>query len=146
MKTAPHVLLSVCALLAAPDKLAAQAAPPQSATAINASKPVHSGRTVYQQHCAACHGVNGGGDGPAAVWLYPKPRRFDSGLFKIRSTPGGSLPTDDDLFQVITRGMPGSSMPSFTYLSDADRREVVQYVKHLTARVEASGQLNQFLR
>ena len=102
------------------------------------------GRAVYDQHCAACHGANGGGDGPAAVWLYPKPRQFNSGLFKIRSTPAGFLPTDEDLFQVITRGMPGSSMPSFTYLSEAERREMVQYVKHLTAHVDASGKRINF--
>src|SRR6266581_4255492 len=71
--------------------------------------PPRVGQAVYQQHCAACHGANGQGNGPAAVWLYPKPRHFDSGLFKIRSTPSSFLPTDEDLFQTITRGMPGSS-------------------------------------
>src|SRR5580765_3884283 len=84
-----------------------------------------SGRLLYEQHCAACHGLNGTGDGPAAVWLYPKPRHFNSGLFKIKSTPAGSLPTDEDWFETITRGMPGSSMPSFTYLSEAARRTLV---------------------
>jgi len=84
------------------------------------------------------------GDGPAAVWLYPKPRHFNSGLFKIRSTPANFLPTEDDLFQVITRGMPGSSMPSFTYLSAAERRDVVQYVKHLTAYIDPSGKRINF--
>src|SRR5688572_25141528 len=91
-----------------------------------------TGKTVYQQHCAACHGVNGDGNGPASVWLFPKPRNFSAGLFKIQSTPPGSPPTDEDLFQTVTRGMPGSSMPSFTYLSEQDRKEVVQYVKQLT--------------
>src|SRR5436190_7050844 len=93
------------------------------------------GQAVYEQHCAACHGTGGDGNGPATVWLFPKPRNFNSGLFKIQSTPAGSLPTDDDLFQTITRGMAGSSMPSFSYLSEKERREVVQYVKFLTAEV-----------
>jgi hypothetical protein len=35
--------------------------------------------------------------------------------------------------QSVTRGLAGSSMPSFSYLTEAERREVVQYVKHLTA-------------
>jgi hypothetical protein len=39
------------------------------------------------QHCAACHGTNGDGNGPASVWLYPKPRDFSAGQFKIKSTP-----------------------------------------------------------
>src|SRR5437867_1477669 len=103
-----------------------------------------AGKLVYDQRCAACHGAKGQGDGSAAVWLYPKPRNFTSGLFKIKSTPSGSLPTDEDLFQTLTRGMPGSSMPSFTYLSEPQRRDAVQYAKHLAAYTDASGQRINF--
>jgi mono/diheme cytochrome c family protein len=114
-----------------------------SAAALDAS--LVPGKSVYDKHCAACHNGNGDGNGPASVWLFPKPRNFNSGLFKIQSTPAGSLPTDDDLFQTITRGMPGSSMPSFTYLSEAQRRDVVQYTKWLAADVDAAGKrLNKF--
>ncbi len=105
----------------------------------NLDPKLQPGRTLYEQHCAACHSVNGDGNGPASVWLFPKPRNFNSGLFKIQSTPAGSLPTDDDLFQTITRGLAGSSMPGFTYLAEEQRRDVVQYVKHLTAETDASG-------
>jgi len=104
-----------------------------------------AGKAVYVQHCASCHGVNGDGNGPATVWLFPKPRNFNTGLFKVQSTPAGSLPTDQDLFQTITRGMPGSSMPSFTYLSEQQRRDVVEHVKWLTAEAGADGKrLNKF--
>ncbi len=104
-----------------------------------------AGKAVYDQHCAACHGETGDGNGPAAVWLYPKPRNFSAGLYKIQSTPSGSLPTDEDLYGSITRGLGGSSMPSFNYLSEAERRDVVQYVKHLTAAVAPDGQrVNRF--
>jgi mono/diheme cytochrome c family protein len=103
------------------------------------------GKAVYDQHCAACHGLNGDGNGPAAVWLFPRPRNFNSALFKIQSTPAESLPADEDLYETVTRGMPGSSMPSFTYLSEQQRRDVVQYVKYLTAEVDASGKrINKF--
>ena len=102
------------------------------------------GKTVYDQHCAACHGVSGDGNGPAAVWLYPKPRHFNSGLFKIKSTLPGFLPSDEDLFETTTRGMPGSSMPSFTYLNEQQRRDVVQYVKYLTAYVDETGKRINF--
>jgi mono/diheme cytochrome c family protein len=74
-----------------------------------------AGKAVYDQHCAACHGDTGDGNGPAAVWLYPKPRNFSAGLYKIQSTPSGSLPTDEDLHRSITRGLGGSSMPAFNY-------------------------------
>src|SRR5215471_21181242 len=100
---------------------------------------IQAGRAVYLQHCAACHGVNGDGSGPASVWLFPRPRNFNAGMFKIKSTPGTALPTDEDLFNTVTRGMPGSSMPSFTYLGEQERRQAVQYVKSLTAFTDAAG-------
>lgn len=109
--------------------------------------PVESarGKAVYQQQCAACHGQTGDGNGPAAVWLYPKPRNFSAGLFKIQSTPAGSLPTDEDLLRSVTRGLPGSSMPGFAHLPEAERRDVVQYVKFLTVGTDASGKrVNRF--
>lgn len=31
------------------------------------------GRKLFQAHCAACHGMHGRGDGPAAAALDPKP-------------------------------------------------------------------------
>ncbi len=104
-----------------------------------------AGKLVYQQHCAACHGVNGDGTGPASVWLFPRPRNFSAGLFKIKSTPGTALPTTEDLFNTVARGMPGSSMPSFTYLSEQERRDAVQYVVYLTAYTDAAGKrVNRF--
>ena len=104
---------------------------------------LRAGKAVYEQHCAACHGVNGDGNGPAAVWLYPKPRNFNSGLFKIKSTPAGFLPTDEDLFQTVTRGMPGSSMPSFTYLTEARaprRRAIREVADRRRGRVRQADQ------
>jgi len=61
-----------------------------SALGSNAQQPnpaTHNGKLVYDQQCAACHGADGNGDGPASVWLYPKPRNFSAGQFKIKSTP-----------------------------------------------------------
>lgn len=118
---------------------ASGAAPPQTPPAAQA------GKAVYDQHCAACHGAGGDGNGPATVWLFPKPRNFNTGMFKLKSTPGPALPTDADLFETITRGMAGSAMPSFTYLSDQERRDVVQYVKHLSAYTDETGRrVNHF--
>jgi cytochrome c oxidase cbb3-type subunit I/II len=100
---------------------------------------LQAGKSVYLQHCAACHGVKGDGAGPASVWLFPRPRNFSAGMFKIKSTPGMALPTDEDLLGTMTRGMPGSSMPSFSYLTENERRDAVQYIKFLTAFTDASG-------
>lgn len=106
---------------------------------------LETGRAVYERQCAACHGATGEGNGPASVWLFPRPRNFSAGLFKIKSTPGTALPTDEDLLTTVNRGMPGSSMPSFNYLSGAERSAAVQYIKYLTAYTDASGQrVNRF--
>jgi mono/diheme cytochrome c family protein len=109
------------------------------------SPVLEAGKRVYDQHCAACHGTDGDGNGPAAVWLFPKPRDFSAGLFKIQSTPAGSLPSDADLYRSISQGLGGSSMPAFHYLSEQELLDVVEYVKHLTAVVRPDGRrINRF--
>ncbi len=88
------------------------------------------GKEVYEESCAHCHGTEGRGDGSAAENLLPKPRDFTRGLYKIRSTEAGELPTDQDLYDIITEGMPGSSMPGWeTSLNANDRWELVAYIK-----------------
>ena len=100
------------------------------AHAQNAPEASEKGKEVYENSCAHCHGTEGRGDGSAAENLLPKPRDFTRGLYKIRSTEAGELPTDQDLFDIITEGMPGSSMPPWdTALSANDRWEVVAYIK-----------------
>ena len=41
------------------------------------------------------------------------------------------MPEDGDLFRTLTRGMYGSSMPSFRHLSEDDRWSLVQFLKTL---------------
>ena len=89
-----------------------------------------AGKKLYQRWCAQCHGDEGKGDGPAAEFVYPRPRDFTLALFKVRSTPSGQLPTDHDLFKVISEGLPGTSMPAWNkYLSENERWQLVHYVK-----------------
>ena len=97
------------------------------------------GALLYRQQCSMCHGPEGKGDGPAAYLLFPKPRDFTMGRFKVRSTSTGQMPADNDLFRTITNGMPGSAMPSFAFLSEADRRILVAFIKTLSV-VESEGQ------
>ncbi|MYF57107.1 c-type cytochrome [Candidatus Poribacteria bacterium] len=88
------------------------------------------GKQIYDKSCAHCHGLEGRGDGSAAENLLPRPRDFTRGLYKIRSTESGQLPTDKDLFDIITVGMPGTSMPEWeTSLDVKEREEVVKYIK-----------------
>lgn len=89
------------------------------------------GRDLYVRRCAACHGTEGRGNGEAAYLLYPKPRNFAHGQFRFVSTWDG-VPTDEDLFRVVSRGIPGSAMPSWAHLAEVDRWALVHYVKTLS--------------
>jgi len=103
-------------------------------TAVRRAPNPERGKQVYQTQCAVCHGSSGGGDGAAAYLLSPRPRDFTRGSFKVRSTATGTLPTDEDLFRTITEGMPGTAMPPWVELPEADRWALVDFVKTLSAR------------
>ncbi len=86
------------------------------------------GKRVYEKHCVACHGADGRGEGEAAYLLYPKPRDFVAGKYALVST-WDRVPADEDLYRTISRGMPGSAMPSWGHLTEAERWGLVHYVK-----------------
>lgn len=89
-----------------------------------------AGKALYDDKCAHCHGIEGAGDGSAAENLLPRPRDFTRGLYKIRSTESAQLPTDQDLFDIISNGMPGSSMPAWSELLSEDQRwQLVAHIK-----------------
>jgi len=88
---------------------------------------------LYLKNCSACHGPEGFGDGRAAHLLWPRPRDFSQGKLLLVSTDN-RVPTDEDLYRTISRGMPGSAMPSWTHLAEQDRRDLVRYVRALTHR------------
>ena len=91
-----------------------------------------AGKAMYEKKCALCHGDKGDGKGAAADLLVPKPRDFTTGVYKIRTT-ASKAPTDQDLFKIITDGMPGTSMPPWAVLSERDRWNLVAYVKTFAA-------------
>ena len=105
---------------------------------------VEHGHWVFRGMCIGCHGIKGDGNG--AVWelgekyakthkLPRKPRDFTSAVFKVRSTPSGSLPTDRDLFRAMSRGLVADQdMPSFKFLPERDRWAVIAYIKSLSTR------------
>lgn len=95
---------------------------------------VEQGKKLFSVQCAYCHGAEGKGDGEASDILFPRPRDLTSGEFRLRSTPKGSPPLDADLLKTITRGIPGSAMPGFAFLSESERLFLVQYVKTLSTR------------
>jgi mono/diheme cytochrome c family protein len=99
---------------------------------------IEAGKRVYFTKCVWCHGVDGAGDGPSADRLWPRPRNFNQGTFKIRHTASGELPLFDykkpvagqnDLFETVTHGLPGSAMPPWEgILTEEQRLQVLSFV------------------
>src|SRR6266496_2699367 len=88
-----------------------------------------AGQRLYQRYCVGCHSPEGDGDGENAPWIDPKPRDFTLAVFKCRSTPTGTLPTDEDLFDAITRGFVTTNMPPWRPLTPQNRLDLVAYIK-----------------
>jgi mono/diheme cytochrome c family protein len=95
-----------------------------------------SAKSDYRRYCAGCHGDLGDGNGENAQWLDPKPRDFTIATFKCRSTPTGTLPTDEDLYDTIGRGLTNSNMPIWNTFSNQQRADLVAYIKTFSPRWE----------
>ncbi|MGA0059564.1 MAG: c-type cytochrome [Planctomycetota bacterium] len=92
---------------------------------------------LFARHCAVCHGEDGSGGGEAAPWLFPQPRDFGTGRFRIVSTANGA-PTDADLMRVLERGLPGHAMPAFSWMPAEDLLGLVHHVRGLAVQRMAS--------
>jgi mono/diheme cytochrome c family protein len=111
--------------------------PPPKATVVAEAPPEPNGAALFAQNCAKCHGVRGNADGITSPSLDPWARRFGEDRFQLVSTTNG-MPCDDDIFHVISHGIPGTAMPAFgdsaeaeRKLSDAERRALVGHVRRL---------------
>ena len=113
--------------------------PPAEAQATKSVKPapdLEAGKQAYLDNCARCHGPTGAGDGRDARRMFPRPRHLSEGVFKFRTTASGTPPTDEDLFQTLSEGLPGSRMPDFQRLPDETRWQLVYYVKGLAPALQ----------
>ncbi len=106
----------------------------QMAAGSVASDRSGTGRGLFREHCVHCHGIGGDGLGPTAPFLNPYPRDYRQGKFKAKSTELAAKPTRDDLYGVLERGIPGTSMPSFKLLPSQEIDALVEYVKYLSLR------------
>lgn len=103
---------------------------------------VARGKGIYDQNCAACHGVNGDAKAEAAAFLLPKPRDLTAAKFRMRSTPSGTLPTDVDLFRAVSLGMNGTPMPPWKHMLHEDEIwAVVEYIKTFSPRFADTNEL-----
>jgi mono/diheme cytochrome c family protein len=93
-----------------------------------------AGKQLYFRYCWGCHGFHGDGNGENAQYLNILPRNFVAATFKCRSTPTGTLPTDEDLSNSIDRGLVNSNMPSWSALTDEQRADLVAFIKIFSPR------------
>ncbi|MFN4103147.1 MAG: FTR1 family protein [Tepidimonas sp.] len=79
------------------------------------------GKALYAAQCAACHGANGLGDGPAGKGLDPAPSNFhDQARMAQRSVYA--------LYNTITLGVEGTAMAPYGHLRDEDRWALAFFV------------------
>lgn len=91
---------------------------------------VAAGHALYREHCAACHGPDGAGDGPAAATLPVPPADLRA--------PHTGQHTAGDLFWWLTHGIPRSGMPAFgDRLAETERWDLVNFVRALGAAAAA---------
>jgi cytochrome c oxidase cbb3-type subunit 2 len=93
-----------------------------------------AGKQLYYRYCWGCHGFRGDGNGENGPYLNILPRNFVAATFKCRSTPTGTLPTDEDLFNALTRGFNNSYMPAWITLTDQNRADLVAFIKTFSPR------------
>jgi len=125
----------------------AQQAPPAEKAAVapdrNAPQESHigkytghsaAGKQLYYRYCWGCHGFRGDGNGENGPYLNILPRNFVAATFKCRSTPTGTLPLDQDLYNSLVRGLNNSNMPSWITLTSQNRADLIAFVKTFSPR------------
>jgi mono/diheme cytochrome c family protein len=86
---------------------------------------LEQGRVYYAQLCMSCHGVRGDGLGEWAYRVAPRPADLTRSRTRKRS--------DAQLYEMISEGLPGTAMIGWKQqLSDAQRRQLVAYVRSLS--------------
>jgi mono/diheme cytochrome c family protein len=125
------ILWAFCLVIALPVLAIAQDV---GARADGKTGDTQSGKALYRRFCVGCHGAEGNGLGDNAQWLDPRPRDFTTALFRWRSTPTGTLPTDQDLYDTITRGVVGTLMPTWRPLNAQQKVDVLAYIKTFSPR------------
>jgi len=90
------------------------------------------GAEIWQQQCSSCHGLVGGGDGPAAIGLTPKPAVLANAVLLADVTPL-------DFYRRVTIGVAGTAMPSYESRLSADDRWAVSAYATLLRYPAAKG-------
>jgi mono/diheme cytochrome c family protein len=95
------------------------------------------GREFYSANCFTCHGLKGDGRGPRSSSIHPPPRNF----LAADSRKTFNRPA---LFKAISKGKPGTVMPSWAkVLSDQEIANVAEYVFETFIRGTGTTQPDQ---
>lgn len=78
------------------------------------------GRELYLSHCALCHGERADGRGVRRT-LSSDPRDFTAPAWRRRASPR-------QVYAVIRDGVPGTGMPTWRGLDEAETWDLVAYV------------------
>jgi mono/diheme cytochrome c family protein len=102
---------------------------------------VPSGKQMYREYCAACHGLDGKGRGPVASSLNKRP----PDLTTLAKRHGGAFPTE--YVMTVLRFGPGFSAhgssdmpvwgPLFQYLDNYNEAAVRQRIQNLCEHLES---------
>ena len=85
------------------------------------------GKKLYDLTCAACHGAEGKGDGPAAIAFNPGPRNFhEPEGWKNGAKLSG-------IYKTLTEGIEGTGMTAFEYLVPEKRLAMAHYIRSFNA-------------
>ena len=103
------------------------------------SDSLYAGKQIYDSYCATCHGVNGKGSGQYANEMKTKPTDFTSGMYKFKSTPYGTLPTDEDIVSTLKLGVRTTAMIPQLQLSNEQMNEVAEYILSFAPKTEKIG-------
>lgn len=88
---------------------------------------IESGKKLFEQNCARCHGMTGLGDGPDGENLFPRPANVTA----VSKMP---MATDGYLFWTISEGGApvGSAMPPFKgNLKEEEIWKIIGYLRVL---------------
>jgi len=95
---------------------------------------LRTGRAIFQERCAACHGLRGKGDGPQAEALRAQ---FPDARLDLTESLAGRTASLRDWFEVVSGGRMERGMPPWSgALSEAERWAVVLYAWSLAVPPE----------
>lgn len=91
------------------------------------AQDIDSGKKLFRQNCASCHGATGEGDGPAGANLFPPPAN-------VVAASKSPMASDSYLLWTISEGgaPTGSAMPPFKHtLTEDEIWKVIAYLRVL---------------